>query len=144
VIRTPVFPNVPVLLLDENAFVRRTIRGMLEQANMRQVVEAADVREAIFLLTRMKPGLIVMDWEPRSAALLEMLRDPRRSTQTSLPVIAITSYPTAKMIDAAIGQNVAFVLRKPFGPKHLWQRIARFFAIETPPAGGAPSTAFQI
>jgi CheY-like chemotaxis protein len=134
VIRTPVFPDVPVLVLDESAFFRRTVRAMLEQANIRRVIEAADVREAVVHLARVKPAVIIMDWEPRSAVLLEMLRDPRRSTQTSVPVIVTSATPTQRMVEAAVRHDVDAVLRKPFAPKSLWQRLGRLFAIEGRPA----------
>jgi DNA-binding response OmpR family regulator len=144
VIRTPVFPNVPVLVLDENVFMRRTLRGMLEQASMRQVIEASDIVEAMAHLTRMKPGLIIMDWQPDTAPLLVMLRDPARSTQTTVPVIVTSDRPTERMVEAVARQNVDSLLKKPFSPKSLWKRIGRFFAIDAPPRPGEAMSTFQI
>lgn len=129
-LKPPVFPNLPVLLVDDSSFARRIIRNMLEPVGIRHVIEAPDGAEALQRLTQFKPGLIVLDWNlPVLSAfdLLAILRDPSASTETAVPVIVVTASPTRRLIDQAARRDVQHVLRKPFGPKTLWQRIACFY-----------------
>jgi two-component system, chemotaxis family, chemotaxis protein CheY len=129
-LKPPVFPNLPVLLVDDSAFARRIIRNMLEPVGIRHIIEAPDGAEALQRLTQFKPGLIVLDWHlPVLSAfdLLSILRDPGSSTETAVPVIVVTAAPTRRVIDQAAQRDVTHVLRKPFGPKTLWQRISCFY-----------------
>lgn len=128
--KPPVFPNLPVLLVDDSSFARRIIRNMLEPVGIRHIIEAPDGAEALQRLTQFKPGLIVLDWNlPVLSAydLLAILRDPGASTETAVPVIVVTASPTRRLIDQAARRDVQHVLRKPFGPKMLWQRISCFY-----------------
>ena len=127
--KNPVFPNVPVLLVEESVFVRRTVRGMLEQSGLRHVIEADDGTDALTRLTQFKPAMILLDWEISgvpAAQILALLRDPNRSTETCVPVIIMSATPTRKLVDIAAESNVRHILRKPVSPKALWQRIADF------------------
>lgn len=129
-LKAPVFPNVPVLLVDDSAFARRILRGMLETVGMRHVIEAQDGGDALDRLSKFKPSLIILDWTlPVLGAkeVLDVLRDPRASTETHIPVIVMTGHPTRRMVNEAAKRQVKHVLKKPFGPKVLWQRLATFF-----------------
>lgn len=133
--KTPSFPNIPVLLVDDSAFVRRMVRGMLEPVNLRYVIECRDGAEALLRLTQFRPGLIILDWNlPILSAMdiLDVLRDPSRSNDADVPVIVMTSTPTQRTLAQAAARNVKTVLRKPFAPKALWQRIEHFYAPDAP------------
>jgi hypothetical protein len=41
-------------------------------------------------------------------------------------VIIMSATPTRKLVDLAAESNVRHILRKPFSPKALWQRISDF------------------
>jgi DNA-binding response OmpR family regulator len=58
---------------------------------------------------------------------LDVLRDPKASSETDVPVIVMSASPTRRLINEAGERNVRHVLKKPFAPKALWQRIATFF-----------------
>jgi len=127
--KNPVFPNLPILLVEESVFVRRTVRSMLEQSGLRHVIEAEDGTDALNRLTQFKPSLILLDWEVSgvsAAQILGLLRDPSRSTETCVPVIIMSATPTRKLVEIAAESSVRHILRKPFSPKALWQRIAEF------------------
>jgi len=127
--KNPVFPNFPILLVEESIFARQTVRGMLEQSGLRHVIEAEDGTDALNRLTQFKPSLILLDWEVSgisAAQILGLLRDPSRSTETCVPVIIMSATPTRKLVDLAAESNVRHILRKPFSPKALWQRISDF------------------
>ncbi len=128
--KTPVFPNLPVLVVDDSPFARKIVRSMLEPVGIRQVVEAGDGGDALQRLAQFKPSLIILDWNlPVLGAkgVLDVLRDPKASSETDVPVIVMSASPTRRLINDAAERNVRHVLKKPFAPKALWQRIATFF-----------------
>ena len=128
--KLPVFPNLPVLLVDGNSYSRRIVKGMLELAGIKHVIDAPDGGDALQKLTQFKPGLIILDWDaPMLSAydLLTILRDPDASTETAVPVIVMAVAPTRRVVEQAAEHGIHHLLRKPFAPKALWQRIAVFY-----------------
>lgn len=128
--KTPVFPNLPVLLVDGNPYARRIVKGMLDHVGIRHVVDAPDGGDALQKLTLFKPSLIILDWDaPLLSAfdLLTILRDPEASTETGVPVIVMSAAPTRRVVEQAAEHGIHHLLRKPFAPKALWQRIALFY-----------------
>jgi two-component system chemotaxis response regulator CheY len=129
-LKPPIFPNLPVLVIDDSAFARRILRSMLEPVGIRQIIEAGDAEEALNRLAKIKPSLILLDWNlPTMSArdLLAILRNPAKSTDVTVPVIIVTAAPTMRVIEEADKQHVVHVLRKPFAPKALWKRMGCFF-----------------
>jgi CheY-like chemotaxis protein len=135
-IKAPLYSSVTVLVADESPFVRRIVRNMLLSVGMRHVVEASTGYEALERLGEIKPGLIIMQWElPEfsTVEILDILRDPSRVRETSVPVIVTTERPTRRVVDSAAERQVHHVLRKPFSPKMLWERIGHFFDDQNQP-----------
>lgn len=126
-------PKVPVLVIDDSAPVRSLVRQMLYDVGLRDVTEAADMSEAHKHLQGTAPGLIIVDWylpEGTCDALVTMIRDPARSRCPTVPVILLTAQPTFGVVDRAQDLGLTSLLRKPFSPKMLWQRIARALQVE--------------
>lgn len=135
-------PNVPVLLADESAFVRRTVRAMLIQSGIRQVVESADGGDLLIKLGQFRPELIVMDWDLPvldGPDLVDMIRGPDTGAFGRTPIVLMTARPTPRLMEQAAARGILMVLRKPFSPKVLWQRLAAVFEPHSPvgPTGGA-------
>ncbi|PSC06403.1 response regulator [Alsobacter soli] len=135
-LRAPLFPNLPVVVADDSPYVRRLIRNMLMQVGMREVLDAGTGHETLGQLSSVTPGLIVLQWElPEfsAAEILDLLRDPNRVRATNVPVIVTTERPTRRLLDAVAERQVHHVLRKPFSPKMLWQRIGDFYPDQREP-----------
>lgn len=123
----PQFPSVPVLLVEDSSPVRTTIRRMLNEVGLTAIVEAPDVASARDALTKFSPGLIILDWYlPHGTCedLLDMVRDPERSAMPDVPVIVMSALPTLPVVNKAQDRHVKLFLRKPFGPRRLWERIS--------------------
>ncbi|WP_460451360.1 response regulator [Alsobacter sp. SYSU BS001988] len=126
----PSFGNLRILHVEESPFVRRLVRGMLLQVGIRDVTDAATGYEALERLAEFRPSLIVMQWEaPEFSAsqVLDIIRDPSRVRETNVPVVVTTQRPTRRLLDEAAEREVQHVLRKPFSPKMLWERIGHFY-----------------
>src|SRR3954453_8171777 len=108
-LKPPNFPNLPVLVVDDSAFARRILRSMLEPVGIRQIIEAGNAEEALNRLAKIKPSLILLDWNlPAMSArdLLAILRNPAKSTDVTVPVIIVTAAPTMRVIEEADKQHV--------------------------------------
>jgi two-component system chemotaxis response regulator CheY len=120
------FPDIPVLLGDESAFARRTVRSMLEQCGIRQIVEASDGADALTRLSQFRPGLIILDWNMPiidGPGLIDLIREPSSGIDRAIPIMITTTAPTPRLMEQARARDVAMVLRKPFSPKVLWARL---------------------
>jgi len=51
-----------VLLVDDNAAMRRVLRGLLEDAGMDLVGEAGDGLQGVALAAAVRPDVVLMDW----------------------------------------------------------------------------------
>lgn len=122
----PQFPSVPVLLVEDSSPVRSMIRKMLAEVGIETVVEANSAAEAERALQRFSPGLIILDWYlPNGTCedLLDLVRDPQRSAAPDVPIIVMSARPTVPVVVRAQDMQVRLFLRKPFGPRKLWERI---------------------
>ncbi|PSC05810.1 response regulator [Alsobacter soli] len=123
---TPLFPDLPVLLVEDSGFVRALIRRMLRQVGLRNVTEAGDGEAALDALQTFAPELLLLDWHLpnlNGGQLLEIIRDPSISSRPDLPVIVFSGAPTKPMLDKAAKMGVTCFLRKPFSPNDLWRRM---------------------
>jgi len=123
----PHFVDVPGLVVEDSGFVRTLVRDMLAQVGLKTVTSVGDVQSALAALHRFSPRFILLDWylpDHCASQLLEVLRDPARSVFPKVPVVLISGLPTRDLVDDAAGFGIVHLLRKPFSPRQLWQRLA--------------------
>jgi CheY-like chemotaxis protein len=123
----PHFVDVPALVVEDSGFVRMLVRDMLAQVGLRSVTSVGDVSSALAELHRFSPRFILLDWylpDRNASQLLQVLRNPGTSTFPNVPVVLISGVPTRELVDDAAGYGVVHLLRKPFSPRQLWQRLA--------------------
>jgi CheY-like chemotaxis protein len=124
--RKPPGGTETVLLAEDDPFVRRITRAVLEQAGY-TVLEAADGAEALRLWSKDAPGIqllltdIVMPGNVKGRDLAARLR----STRPQLPILFMSGYSS----DLA-GQELALLqgqnfLQKPFQPAPLLEAVRR-------------------
>jgi two-component system cell cycle sensor histidine kinase/response regulator CckA len=116
----PSLPPPSVLVVDDDAIVRRVVQGHLSDAGYR-VFEAEDGQEALAVLERIgSVDLIVVDVVmPRMdgpAFVEELLR--RRPSQ---PVLFISAYPAERTIEG--GRPSHPFLPKPFTRDQLYAKV---------------------
>jgi two-component system, chemotaxis family, chemotaxis protein CheY len=115
------------LVVDDSPFVRRTVRDMLHSFSARQVTEAADGFQALAEARRLPPQVIILDWVLPGVSGAEFLRVLRESSLSPAPhadVIVITAQPTLSMVIEAQRFDVGAIIRKPFAPKAVLERLA--------------------
>lgn len=113
-------PVSTVLVVDDEPKITRLVRDYLDQAGL-GVFEAATGREALALVDRERPDLIVLDLGLPDIDGLDVLREIR--TTSSVPVIILTarSDETDLVVGLELGADDYVV--KPFGTKELVARV---------------------
>jgi CheY-like chemotaxis protein len=117
----PSLPPPTVLVVDDDAIVRRVVQGHLSDAGYR-IFEAEDGREALEVLQRVGSvdlviADVVMPHMDGPAFVAELLQ--RRPSQ---PVLFISAYPAAQ--DPAGGRPSRPFLSKPFTRDQLYAKVA--------------------
>lgn len=85
-----------VFIVEDNEFHLRLARDLLEAHGMR-VLHSAAPMEAIALIERSKPDLILMDLSLKEANGLEIVRRLKENPKTAdIPVIALTAHATKR------------------------------------------------
>ncbi len=124
----PSVPSTTVLIVDDNADLRDYLRKLLK--NQYQVVTASHGREAMRIIERTPPDLVLTDVmmpEMDGFALLAAIRaDP---TQHGIPVILLTAYADEATTMEGLRAGANDYLVKPFSPRELLVRIAARIAI---------------
>ncbi len=66
--------DIKVLVVDNSAPMRRSIRGIFSQIGFKNIIWAGDGSEALEKLGKEKAGLIVSDWDMPKMNGLELLK----------------------------------------------------------------------
>ena len=113
-------PSETVLVADDDAHLREVVRVALEQAGF-LVAEAADGREAIAAVERVRPALMVLDIMMPEVDGLEVCRTIRRNH--TLPIVFLSSRDDE--VDRIVGLELGGddYLGKPFSPRELVARV---------------------
>ena len=103
-----------ILVVDDSALSRRTLRRILESANY-EVVDADDGMTALEIYFLEKPDLVLLDLVMKGMYGLEVLAKLREMDPKALVIVATADIQssTRKMVDEA--GALAFV-NKPFVP----------------------------
>jgi nitrogen regulation protein NR(I) len=106
-----------VLVVDDDADIRRALRRNLERDDLR-IVEASSGDEAVGMVARERPDLIVMDIRMGGVNGLETLRK-LRELDAKLPVIMMTAYGTTQTAIEAMKLGAYDYVLKPFAAPKL-------------------------
>lgn len=109
--------SVKILMVDDSALSRRTLRRILESAGY-EVVEAADGMAALEVYFLEKPDLVLLDLVMKGMYGLEVLLKLREMDQHARVVIASADIQssTRKIVDEA---GALGFINKPFVPEQV-------------------------
>ena len=100
-----------VLIADDETIIRLDLRGLLEQAGY-EVQEARDGAEAVLLAESWQPDVVLLDVRMPVLDGVEAAR--RIIASRPVPVVLLTAYSEAALIERAVGAGVFAYLVKPF------------------------------
>jgi two-component system, chemotaxis family, chemotaxis protein CheY len=117
-----------ILIVDDSAFARRTLRQILEEGGF-NVVEAKDGHDAIEQYYLRRPDLVLLDMVMEGMDRLEVLRKIRELDADAEIVIATADIQHATEAEARQTGAVGY-LRKPFTPPEVLQMVSKVLAGE--------------
>jgi len=120
------FAGISVLVVDDDAHMRKIIRSLLMGFGIGQVYEAGDGAQGLEQVHQFRPDVIVTDWEMpmlNGAEMVRLIRNPKTSPQATVPIILATAHTQRRRIQEALRLGVNEVLAKPFSAKSLMQRL---------------------
>jgi two-component system chemotaxis response regulator CheY len=125
--------RTPILIIDDYASMRGTLRAMLQHLGLRNISED-DGSRALELVRGHAFGLVISDLVMAPMSGLELLRQVRADSRlVSLPFVLTTAVPDATLVTAAKELAVDGFLVKPFNIETLRRVVS--FAVE----GRAPA-----
>lgn len=114
-----------VLIADKNAHMRRILRSILRELNVRMVSEAATPEEAIKLLAVKPLDLAFVEWAldfDGNAIVRQTRRDPKAMSRM-IPIVTTSAYTEVQQVIAARDSGSDQFLAKPFTAKMIFQHF---------------------
>ncbi len=118
--------QLSVLVVDDNAFMRKLVRSMLNNIGVKTVFEAADGIDALEMIRTAGPDVVILDWEMpllNGPELVRIVRSPGVFPIPDIPIIMLTGHGERRRIMQTIRLGVNEVLCKPVSAKALFDRL---------------------
>ncbi len=133
--------NEKILVVDDEESIRAMLRVALQLSGF-EFLEAANVDEALEILKKESPNLVILDWMLPGGSGVDFLRKLRKKDHTAdLPVIMLTAKSYEDNIVQGFDAGADDYVTKPFAPREL---IARIRSILKRKNGEAPKTKLGV
>jgi DNA-binding NarL/FixJ family response regulator len=120
--------HIRVLLVDDQTLVRQGVRSLLELSdNIRVVAEATDGRQAVEMIPRIAPDVVLMDMRMPVMSGLEALQTLAASKQLR-PTIILTTFDDDQLVLAGLQAGARGYLLKDVSLEQLVDAIERVAA----------------
>jgi two-component system alkaline phosphatase synthesis response regulator PhoP len=112
-----------ILIADDEAHIIHVVQLKLQNGGF-DVVTAMDGREALELVRRERPQLLISDLQMPVLSGLELAAALYQDPQTRyLPIILLTAKGFEVDAEATARTNVRMIMTKPFSPRELLARV---------------------
>jgi two-component system, chemotaxis family, chemotaxis protein CheY len=118
--------SLKVLIVDDNAFMRKIVRDLLSNIGIRNTTEASDGLAALETIRAGMPDLVILDWEMpflNGFEFVRIVRTPGVFPFSDLPIIMLSGYGGRENVLEAVRLGVNEFLKKPVSANALFQRI---------------------
>jgi two-component system alkaline phosphatase synthesis response regulator PhoP len=132
-----------ILIVDDEPDIRELVRYNLERESF-AVVEAQDGEQALEVVRRENPALVILDLMLPGASGLEFCRLLRGQAETAqLPIVMLTA--KAGEVDRILGLEIGAddYLTKPFSPRELVARVRAVLRRSEAPALERPHELYE-
>ncbi len=120
------FDRLKILVVDDNAHMRKLVVTILQAFGAIQIFEAPDGERAWILLRDANPDVVILDWMMEGMSGLEFVKQVRTSPQTPnpfVPVIMLTGHTHIDHVRQARDAGVNEFLAKPVSVKAILTRL---------------------
>ncbi|HUC36893.1 MAG TPA: response regulator [Acidimicrobiales bacterium] len=116
-----------LLIVDDEDGVRSLVRMTLESDNY-QILEATEGEQAIEMVKRHRPGLVLLDVMLPDTSGIEICRKLKSDPDTaSTTIVMLTAKAQTADLEEAEAAGADGYFTKPFSPIALMQRVERIF-----------------
>ena len=115
-----------ILIVDDNAYMRRLTRTMLTNLGAKSVLEASDGLAALEAIRTCDPDVMLLDWDMpvlNGIEVLRIVRSPGVFPRPNLPVVMLTTRAQRAQVHEALRAGANEFLIKPTSPKALCDRL---------------------
>ena len=115
-----------ILIVDNNAYMRRLTRTMLMNLGAKSVIEAADGLAALEQIRTCDPDVMLLDWDMPvldGMEVMRIVRSPGVFPRPNLPIIMLTTRARRSCVVQALRAGAHEFLLKPTSPKALRDRL---------------------
>jgi CheY-like chemotaxis protein len=127
------FDRLKILVVDDNAHMRKLVVTILQAFGTVQIFEAPDGERAWTLLRDANPDVVILDWMMEGMSGLDLVKLVRTSPQTPnpfVPIIMLTGHTHIDHVRQARDAGVNEFLAKPVSVKAILTRLIS--VIESP------------
>ena len=118
--------QLTVLLVDDNAFMRRVVRGLLSNIGVKKVIEAGDGIAALDAIRQAAPDVVVLDWEMpllNGPELVRIVRSPGVFPMPDIPIIMLSAHGERWRVIESVKIGANEFLCKPVSAQSLVDRL---------------------
>jgi DNA-binding response OmpR family regulator len=122
----PKFEALKVLIVDDDPYMRKVVRTMLNALGVKVVYEASDGITGLEAVRKLLPGLVIVDWEMPmidGAQFVRMVRSPGEFPVPDVPIIMLSGHGDRWRVVEAARVGAHEYLLKPVSTKALHDRI---------------------
>ena len=115
-----------VLVVDDDPYMRKVVRTMLNAIGVKTVYEAPDGASGLDAIRRNDPDLVIVDWEMPmidGAQLVRMVRSPGAFPMPDVPIIMLSGHGDRWRVMEAARIGAHEYLLKPISIQALQDRI---------------------
>ena len=120
------FDRLKVLVVDDNAHMRKLVVTILQAFGTVQIYEAADAQAAWAIARETNPDVVFVDWMLEGMNGLEFVRMMRTSPASPnpfVPIVMLTGYTQMEHVVQARDAGVNEFLAKPVSVKAILSRL---------------------
>jgi two-component system, chemotaxis family, chemotaxis protein CheY len=118
--------GLSILVVDDNQYMRKTVRNLLVNCGVKNIYEAADGIAALDGIRTLAPDIVVLDWEMpllNGAELVRIVRSPGVFPMPDVPIIMLSGHGERWRVVEAVKLGVNEFLIKPVSAKALFDRL---------------------
>lgn len=123
------FSRVAILVIDDSPYMRRLVTEMLQSFGVGKVIQADGAEEAFAQMRRIRPDLVISDWEMYPGDGLSVLRRLRQEAW-QVPFIMLTGHNGNEDVTLALGEGADSYIVKPFSSETLMNHLLKVIATQ--------------
>jgi len=122
-----------ILLVDDSRTIRNIQKNTLKTLGYEDVTEAADGIEALAVIAKQRPDLMLVDWNMPNMDGITLIRKVRE-TDKAMPIIMVTTEAEKTRVLEAVKAGVNNYVVKPFAADTLAEKINQTMGRANAPA----------